>query len=203
MKLLRLLIFLFLFASSGFAQNNASLDVKLSEMFKRNFSGWTAENGEKAFYPMIQNTWKFDPAIHKPEEASDLHSIWTKDKKRVNIMMKVVKGSEGEKAVANFGLRNVSPPSYKIKDVGSDATLVKFHNRVEIAFVKFNVLTRIYYDFPSRYKKNPVLGTAESVNAPQEEVDFLLKVARLIADEITEIQTTETLTGVELQAAAN
>jgi hypothetical protein len=203
MKLFAAAIIVFVFALSGFAQSRSSLDVKLSEMFTRNFSDWTAENGAKAFYPMIQNSWKFDPEIHKRTEASDLHSVWTKDRKRVQIAMEVVGGSKGEDEVARFGIRNISPPSYKIKNVGSDATLVKFHNRVEIAFVKFNVLTRIYYDFPSRYKKNPVYGTAKSVNAPQEEVDFLLKAARLIADEITGIQTTETLTGVELQPATN
>jgi len=203
MKLFTTAIIVFVFALSGFAQSRSSLDVTLSAMFTQNFSDWTAENGAKAFYPMIQNTWKFNPAIHKPAEASDLHSIWTKDKRSVRVTMEIVSGDEGEKEVANFGLRNISPPSYKINNVGSDATLVKFHNRVEIAFVKFNVLTYIYYDFPSRYKKNPVIGTAKSVNAPQQEVDFLLKIARLIADEITGIQTTESLTGVELQPATN
>lgn len=203
MKLRALLIILFLFASTGFAQSNASLDVKLSEMFKRNFSDWTAENGEKAFYPMIQNTWKFNPQLHKPADATDLHSVWIKDKRRVQVRMSVVGDGEAEQEFRMFTIRNITPPNYRIKDLGSEAYLIKFHNRVEIAFLKFNVFTEIFYDFPSKYKKPPYLGTAKSVTAPQAEVDFLLKAARLVADEITRIQTTETLTGVELQPAAN
>jgi hypothetical protein len=41
-----------------------------------------------------------------------------------------------------------------------------------------------------------MISSAKWLNAPQAEVEFALKVARLIADEIKSKQTIQTLTGV-------
>lgn len=202
MKLLAFIIFVFAFALSISAQNKMSLDKKLSAMHEQNFSDWTAENADQAFYPMTQYSTKFNPKTDNAANVSYLHSVWTKDKKQVKIRMKIIDEAETETKLQNFWLRNISPPHYKIKDLGGGGVLVKFYNRVEIAFVKFNVFTRINHSFSKKRKKYSFYGK-KMYRAPQTEVDFAMKIARRIADEITEIQTIETLTGVQLQPAAN
>jgi hypothetical protein len=96
-----------------------------------------------------------------------------------------------------FAIRNISPPSYKIDNLGDEAILVKFHHRVEVAFTKENVFTRINYDYPSKHKKPVNVYSREMYDAPKEEVEFALKIARLIAAEIHEKLTIETLTGIK------
>ena len=168
-------------------------------MFKQNFSDWQAADADKVFYPKISHTWKFNGQIHKAEEVSNLESIWTKEKKKVQISMNLATAEQRESFIRMFAIRNISPPSYKIDNLGDEGILIKFHYRVEIAFTKENVVTHINYDYPSKYKKLVSFGSGQMYDAPQVEVEFALKIARLIAAEIKGKQTIETLTGVEKQ----
>lgn len=204
MKFCATLIIVLSITLSAFSQKSSpSLNQSLSEMFKQNFSDWQVKDSENAFYPITRDNWKFNPQVNKADEASDLESVWKKDKKEVRISIKIVNDAERDQNLKMFLIRNITPPNYKIKDLGSEAYLIKFHDRVEIAFVKFNVFTRIAYSFPSKYKKQPYLGTKKSINAPPEEVEFAQKSARLIADEITQTYTTEKLTGIKVSQSAN
>jgi hypothetical protein len=203
MKIFAALVFSFLLVFSAQAQVKATLNEKLSASFKQNFSDWKAENGENVFYPMIANTWKFNPEHHKASEVSDLHSVWIKGEKRVSINMELANADQSDSNFNMFIFRNISPPSYKIEDLGDKAYLVKFHDRVEIAFVKHNVFTYFYYSFPSKLKKTVSIGHPDSYKAPKEEVEFALKAARLIAAEIDANQTIETLTGVKISQPAD
>lgn len=196
MKIFAVIVIFVCAAASAFAQSQKPLNEKLSEMFKQNFSEWKAEDEDKAFYPMI-STYKFDPQIHDVSEVSYLKSVWTQGRKQVLVRMELADAERREYAMRMFTLRNISPPSYKIADLGDEAFLVKFHDRVEIAFAKYNVVTYVYSNFPSKYKKPLNITSPKMYDAPQAEVNFLLKAARLIADEITERQTIETLTGVK------
>jgi hypothetical protein len=194
MKIFIVITICILSVVSAFAQTQNRLDKKLSE---QNFSDWQAADADKVFYPMISHTWKFNPQIHKASEVSDLESIWRKDKKKVDISMDLQTPEESESSMRMFTIRNISPPSYKIDGLGNEAFLVKFHDRVEIAFIKENVFTRITLSFPSKYKKPLNVYSPQMYDAPKAEVEIALKIARLIAAEIKEKQTVESLTGVK------
>jgi hypothetical protein len=196
MKIFAVVIICILSAVSGFAQKQTPLNEKLSGMFKQNFPEWQAANGDEVFYPMIKHTWKFNPQIHKAVDVTDLQSVWTKEKKRIQIWLDLADAQQREFFLRMFAIRNITPPSYEIDDLGDQGILMKFHDRVEIAFTKENVTTRINYDFPSKYKKPVMISSPKWLNAPKAEVEFALKVARAIADEIRDEQTIETLTGV-------
>ena len=127
MKIFTIFIICILSAISAFSQNRVPLDERLSEIFKQNLSEWQAANVDKAIYPMIKRSWKFNPQIHKADEVTDLESIWTREKRKVQISMNLPTAEESEFAMRMFAIRNVSPPSYKIDDLGDEAILVKFH----------------------------------------------------------------------------
>ncbi|HLM62245.1 MAG TPA: hypothetical protein VK308_15680, partial [Pyrinomonadaceae bacterium] len=150
MKTFIVIVICILSAISAFAQTQQRLDEKLSEIFKQDFSDWQTESADKVFYPMLTGGWKFNPQIHEADKVSGLESIWTREKTKVHIWMNLIKPEKSEFSMRMFTIRNISPPSYKIDDLGAQAYLIKFHHRIEIAFLKENVFTRINLDYPSK-----------------------------------------------------
>ncbi len=158
-------------AFSVAAQTNQTLDEKIVQSINQKIPDLTII---KPF------------ALYPPHTTGNpmMESKWITDYKRtVTITISLADSQEyRERSLFHFVFRNISPPNRPIENLGEKAALVSMGDRVEIEFIKANLITTIRMAFPAVQKKNVPFYY---MTAPKAEEERALKIAGAIDEAIS------------------
>jgi ankyrin repeat protein len=180
MKTMRKLIFsqviLLLFVLSVFPQAKQTLDEQIVSAVNRDLPQWRAQNPSTPF--------DFAMATY----SAVIKSRWVSGITKADLEIYLSKSIEEiDDHFRMFMMREVTPPNREILDLGKRAMLVETASRVEITFVKANVIVVLETNFPDTRpdKKLPDCYAT----APKEEVENALEFARVVAFAIDDEKT--------------
>ena len=153
------------------AQTNQRLDEKIVQTINQKLPDLTVVKPFALYHPhttgnpMMESQWATD------------------DKRTVSITVSLNDSQEyRERSLFHFVFRNISPPHRSIENLGEKAMLVSMGDRVEIEFIKANLITTIRMTFPAVQRKNVPFYY---MTAPKTEEEKALKIAGAIDEAIS------------------